>query len=56
MLSILGTNIVDLVQDADSIKKIFLAIKDDLTPGLTEALSPILTIEDQALKVRRALW
>lgn len=33
---------------------VFSVIKDDLTPILTEALLPMLTIEDQAPKVKKA--
>ena len=46
-------NIADLVQDADPIRRIFLAIKDNLTPNLVEALIPISNIEDQAPKVKK---
>ena len=54
MLPTLEGNIVDLVQDADLIKRILLAIKDNLTPNLAEALIPISNIEDQAPKVKKA--
>ena len=47
-------NIADLVQDADPMRRIFLAIKDNLTPNLAEALIPISNIEDQAPKVKNA--
>ena len=47
-------NIADLVQDADPMRRIFLAIKDNLTPNLAEALVPISNIEDQAPKVKKA--
>ena len=47
-------NIVDLVQDADPMRRIFLAIKDNLTPHLADALIPISNIEDQAPKVKKA--
>ena len=47
-------NITDLVQDADPMRRIFLAIKNNLTLNLTEALIPIYNIEDQAPKVKRA--
>jgi predicted nucleic acid-binding Zn-ribbon protein len=43
-----------LVQDADPIRRIFLAIKANLTPNLAEALIPMSNIEDQAPKVRKA--
>ena len=47
-------NIANLVQDADPMRRIFLAIKDNLTPNLAEALIPISNIEDQAPKVKKA--
>ena len=46
-------NIADLVQDADPMRRIFLAIKDKLTPNIAEALIPISNIEDQAPKVKK---
>ena len=46
--------IADLVQDADSMQTIFLAIQDNLSLDLIEALTPLSIIEDQALKVRKA--
>ena len=50
----LEQNIADLVQDADPMKRIFLAIKDNLTPNLAAALIPISNVEDQAPKVKKA--
>ena len=50
----LERNIANLVQDTDPMRKIFLAIKDNLTPNLAEALIPISNIEDQAPKVKKA--
>ena len=50
----LERNIADLVQDADLMRIIFLAIKDNLTPNLAEALIPISNIKDQAPKVKKA--
>ena len=47
-------NIADLVQDVDPMRRIFLAIKDNLTPNLAEALIPISNIKDQAPKVKKA--
>ena len=44
----------NLVQDADSMRKIFLAIRDNLSPDLIEDLTPLSIIEDHALKVRKA--
>ncbi|XP_066384625.1 uncharacterized protein [Miscanthus floridulus] len=54
MLPMLVRNIADLVQDVDPMRKIFLAIKDNLTPNLVEALIPISNIDDQAPKVKKA--
>ena len=50
----LERNIADLVQDADPMRRIFLAIKDDLPLNLAEALIPLSNIEDQAPKVKKA--
>ena len=50
----LERNIADLVQDADPMRRIFLANKDDLPPNLAEALIPLSNIEDQAPKVKKA--
>ena len=47
-------NIADLVQDADSMQRVFLAIKDNLSPDLIKVLSPLSIIEDQAPKVKKA--
>ena len=35
-------------------RRIFLAIKDDLPPNLAEALIPLSNIEDQTPKVKKA--
>ena len=50
----LEKDIADLVQDADSMRRIFLAIRDNLSSDLIEALTPLSIIEDHALKVRLA--
>jgi len=50
----LKKDIADLVQDANSMRRIFLAIRDNLSPDLIEALTPLSIIEDQPLKVRKA--
>ena len=50
----LKRNIANLVQDADSMRRIFLTIKKDLPPNLAEALIPLSKIEDQAPKVKKA--
>ena len=50
----LEKNIADLVQDADSMQSVILAIKDNSSPVLTKVLSPLSIIEDQAPKVKKA--
>ena len=50
----LEKNIADLVQDVDSTQRVFLAIKDNLSPDLIKVLSPLSIIEDQAPKVKKA--
>ena len=47
-------NIADLVQDIDSMQKVFLAIKDNPSPVLSRVLSPLSIIEDQVPKVKKA--
>ena len=54
MLSMLKRNIANLVQDADSMRRLFSTIKKDLPPNLAEALIPLSNIEDQAPKVKKA--
>ena len=54
MLPMLERNIANLVQDADPMRRIFLAIKDDLPPNLAEALISLSNIKDQAPKVKKA--
>ena len=50
----LEKNIADLVQDADSMQRVFLAIKDNLSLDLIKVLLPLSIIEDQAPKVKKA--
>ena len=50
----LEKNIADLVQDAYSMQRVFLAIKDDLSLVFIKVLSPLSIIEDQAPKVKKA--
>ena len=50
----LEKDITDLVQDADSVRRTFLAIKGNLPSNLAEALTPLSNIEDQAPRVKRA--
>ena len=54
ILPMLEKNIADLVQDADSMQRVFLAIKDDLSLDLIKVLSPLSNIEDQAPKMKKA--
>ena len=50
----LKKNIADLVQDADPVRRTFLAIKDNLPLNLAEVLTPLSNIEDQAPRVKMA--
>ena len=50
----LEKDIADLVQDADWLQRVFLAIKDILSLNLIKVLSPLSIIEDQAPKVKKA--
>ena len=54
MLPMLKKNIADLVQDADPVRRTFLAIKGNLPSNLAEVLTPLSNIEDQAPRVKRA--
>ena len=47
-------NIADLVQDTDSMQRVFLATKDNPSLVLSRVLSPLSIIEDQASKVKKA--
>jgi hypothetical protein len=48
-------NIADLVQDIDSMQKVFLAIKGNPSLVLSRVLSPLSIFEDQVLKVKKAV-
>jgi len=48
----LKKDIADLVQDADPVRRTFLAIKGNLPSNLAEALIPLSNIKDQATKVK----
>ena len=50
----LEKDITNLVQDADSVRRTFLAIKGNLPLNLAEVLTPLSNIEDQAPRVKRA--
>ena len=50
----LEKDIADLVQDVDSMQRVFLVIKDNLSPDIIKVLSPLSIIEDQAPKVKKA--
>ena len=50
----LEKDIADLVQDKDSMQRVFLAIKDNLPPDIIKVLSPVSIIEDQVPKVKKA--
>ena len=47
-------NIADLVQDIDSMQRVFLAIKGNPSLALSRVLSPLSIFEDQVLKVKQA--
>ena len=49
----LEKNVADLVQDTDSMQRVFLAIKGDPSPTLSRVLSYLSAFEDQALKVKK---
>ena len=53
ILTMLEKDITNLVQDTDSMRRIFLAIRDNLSTDLIEALTPLSIIEDHVLKVRK---
>ena len=53
ILPMLEKNIADLVQDADSMQRVFLAIKYNLSLDLIKVLSPLSIIEDHAPKVKK---
>ena len=50
----LERNIADLVHDADSMQRVFLAIKDSSSLDHVNVLSSLSIIEDQAPKVKKA--
>ena len=50
----LKKDITDLVQDADSMLRVFLATKDNLSLDLIKVLSHLSIIEDQVPKVKKA--
>jgi len=47
-------NIANLVQDVNSMQRVFLAIKGNPSPVLSRVLSPLSIFEDQTLKVKKA--
>ena len=49
----LEKNIAGLVQDTDSMQRVFLTIKGDPSLALFEVLLYLSTFEDQALKVKK---
>ena len=49
----LEKNVADLVQDTDSMQRVFLAIKGDPSLALSRVLSYLSAFEDQALKVKK---
>ena len=53
ILPIFEKNIADLVQDTNSMQRVFLAIKGDPFLALSRVLSSLPIFEDQALKVKK---
>ena len=54
VLPTLEKNIANLVQDTDSMQRVLLAIKSNLSPALSRILSSLSIFEVQALKVEKA--
>ena len=50
----LKKDITNLEQDADPMRRTFLAIKGNLPSDLAEVLTPLSNIKDQAPRVKRA--
>ena len=50
----LEKDIADFVQNADSVRRTFLAIKGNLPSNLAKVLTPLSDIEDRAPRVKRA--
>ena len=53
ILPIFEKSIANLVQDTDSMQRVFLAIKGDPSPALSRVLSSLSIFEDQAQKVKK---
>jgi len=49
----LEKDIADLIQDTDSMQRVFLAIKGDPSPTLSRVLLYLSSFEDQALKAKK---
>ena len=49
----LEKDVADLIQDTDSMQRIFLAIKGDPSPTLSRVLLYLSSFEDQALKAKK---
>ena len=54
VLPMFEKNTANLVQDTESMHRVFLAIKDNLSLALFRVLSPLSIFEDQVLKVKQA--
>ena len=52
-LPMLEKGVADLIQDTDSMQRVFLAIKGDPSPTLSRVLLYLSSFEDQALKVKK---
>ena len=53
ILPMLKKDVADLIQDTDSMQRVFLAIKGDPSPNLSKVLSYLSSFEDQALKAKK---
>jgi len=49
----LEKDVADLIQDTDSMQRVFLAIKGDPSPTLSRVLLYLSSFEDQALKAKK---
>ena len=53
ILPMLEKDIADLIQDTNSMQRVFLAIKGDPSPTLSKVLLYLSSFEDQALKAKK---
>ena len=53
ILPMLEKDVADLIQDIDSMQRVFLAIKGDPSPNLSRVLLHLSSFVDQALKAKK---